>query len=230
MSGTGVSTDTSTQAPEVGTIDMKLEVVVVPVSDVDRAKDFYKRLGFREDIDFVGGDGYRVVQLTPPGSACSIIFGKGVTAAEPGSIDRLVLAVSDIDAARDELARHGVEVSVFFDAGGGLAGFDGRAWIRNAAPTPRMPRSAIPTATSGCCRRSRSGSRAGCGLMDVAALAELLHETAEHHGAFEAVAPPHDWWDWYAAYMDARQRGSTPEEASAAAGRYMAEVKGVVVE
>ena len=64
----------------------------------------------------------------------------------------------------------------------------------------------------------------------VAALAELLHETAEHHGAFEAVAPPHDWWDWYAAYMDARQRGSTPEEASAAAGRYMAEVKHVVVE
>ena len=60
--------------------------------------------------------------------------------------------------------------------------------------------------------------------MDVAALAQLLHETAEHHGAFEAVAPPHDWWDWYAAYMDARQRGRTPEEASAAAGRYMAEV------
>ena len=65
--------------------------------------------------------------------------------------------------------------------------------------------------------------------MDVAALAQLLHETAEHHGAFEAVAPPHDWWDWYAAYMDARERGSTPEEASAAAGRYMAEVKHVVV-
>ena len=65
--------------------------------------------------------------------------------------------------------------------------------------------------------------------MDVAALAELLHETAEHHGAFEAVAPPHHWWDWYAAYMDARQRGSTPEEASAAAARYMAEVKHVVV-
>jgi len=64
--------------------------------------------------------------------------------------------------------------------------------------------------------------------MDVAALAKLLHETGEHHGAFEAVAPPHDWWDWYAAYMDARERGSTPEEASAAARRYMAEVKGVV--
>ena len=103
-------------------MDMKLEVVVVPVSDVDRAKDFYKRLGFREDIDFVGSDGYRVVQLTPSGSACSIIFGKGVTSARPGSIDRLVLAVYDIDAARDELLSHGVEVSVFHDAGGGLGG------------------------------------------------------------------------------------------------------------
>src|SRR6185436_10230301 len=101
---------------------MKLEVVVVPVSDVDRAKDFYKRMGFREDIDFAGSDGYRIVQLTPPGSACSIIFGKGVTSARPGSIDRLVLAVSDMDAARRELRSHGVEVSVFHDADGGLGG------------------------------------------------------------------------------------------------------------
>src|SRR5262245_1645042 len=103
-------------------MEMKLEVVVVPVSDVDRAKEFYKRLGWREDIDIVGSDGYRALQLTPPGSACSIIFGKGVTAARPGSIDRLVLAVSDIDAARDELRSHGVEVSVFHDAAGGLGG------------------------------------------------------------------------------------------------------------
>src|SRR5690349_63492 len=103
-------------------MEMKLEVVVVPVSDVDRAKAFYKRLGWREDIDFAGSDGYRVVQLTPPGSGCSIIFGTGVTAAKPGSLDRLVLAVSDIDAARSELRSHGVEVSVFHDAGGGLGG------------------------------------------------------------------------------------------------------------
>src|SRR5512147_825636 len=103
-------------------MDLKLEVVVIPVSDVDRAKDFYKRLGFREDIDYVGSDGYRVVQLTPSGSACSIIFGKRVTSARPGSIDRLVLAVYDLDAARDELLSHGVEVSVFHDAGGGLGG------------------------------------------------------------------------------------------------------------
>ena len=103
-------------------MDMKLEVVIVPVSDVGRAKDFYKRLGFREDIDYDSGKGFRVVQLTPPGSGCSIIFGKGVTAAQPGSIDRLVLAVYDIDAGRNELRSHGVEVSdVFHDAGGGLA-------------------------------------------------------------------------------------------------------------
>jgi catechol 2,3-dioxygenase-like lactoylglutathione lyase family enzyme len=101
---------------------MKLEVVIVPVSDVDRAKDFYKQLGFREDID-AGSEGYRVVQLTPPGSACSIIFGKGVTSARPGSMDRLVLAVSDVGAAREELRSHGIQVSeVFHDAGGGLGG------------------------------------------------------------------------------------------------------------
>jgi catechol 2,3-dioxygenase-like lactoylglutathione lyase family enzyme len=119
-------------------MDMKLEVVVVPVSDVDRAKDFYKRLGFREDIDYVGGPSYRVVQLTPPGSACSIIFGKGVTAAKPGSIDRLVLAVSDIAAARDELRSHGVEVSMFHDAAGGLGGgFYAGSEARASGPDPQ---------------------------------------------------------------------------------------------
>ena len=101
---------------------MKLEVAIVPVSDVDRAKEFYKRLGFREDIDLVGADGFRVVQLTPPGSPCSIIFGNGVTSARPGSIDRLVLVVHDIEAARDDLRSHGVEVGLVHDAGGGLGG------------------------------------------------------------------------------------------------------------
>jgi catechol 2,3-dioxygenase-like lactoylglutathione lyase family enzyme len=104
-------------------MEMKLEVVVLPVSDVDRAKEFYLRLAFREDIDFAGGDGFRVVQLTPPGSPCSIIFGTGITAARPGSIDRLVLAVSDLGATCDELRAHGVAVSEpFHDAGGGLGG------------------------------------------------------------------------------------------------------------
>jgi catechol 2,3-dioxygenase-like lactoylglutathione lyase family enzyme len=115
--------------------------VVVPVSDVDRAKDFYKRLGFREDIDYAGSDGYRVVQLTPPGSACSIIFGKGVTSAQPGSIDRLVLAVDDIDAARAALLARGVEVRVFHDADGGLGGgFYARTEARAPGPIPNAVR------------------------------------------------------------------------------------------
>jgi catechol 2,3-dioxygenase-like lactoylglutathione lyase family enzyme len=117
---------------------LKLEVVVIPVSDVDRAKEFYKRLAFREDVDFAGADGYRVVQLTPPGSACSIIFGKDVTSATPGSIDRLVLAVDDILAARAELVSRGVEVSVFHDAGGGLGGgFTADTKARASGPDPQ---------------------------------------------------------------------------------------------
>ena len=100
-------------------VDMKLEVVVVPVSDVDRAKGFYARLGWRLDADFPGEGGFRVVQLTPPGSACSIIFGSGITSATPGSAQGLQLTVTDIDAARAQLVDRGVEVSdVFHDAGG----------------------------------------------------------------------------------------------------------------
>ena len=102
MSSTDASVDTSTEVSEVGTIDMKLEVVTLPVSDVDRAKSFYQRLGWRLDADFVLGD-VRVVQLTPTHSACSIAFGKGLTTAEPGSAQRLELAVSDIEAAREDL-------------------------------------------------------------------------------------------------------------------------------
>src|SRR5262245_8299292 len=215
-------------------MQMRLEVVVIPVSDVDRAKQFYARLGFREDIDFAGSDGYRVVQVTPPGSACSIIFGKGVTSARPGSMDRLVLAVSDIDAARDELRSHGVAVEVFHDAGGGLgggftAGKEARRGSRSATPFLRHVCLVQRSRRQRLAAAGDQGATPGEGVtMDIAALARLLHETSEHHGAFEAVAPPHDWWDWYAAYMDARQRGKTPDEASAAAGRYMAEVKHAV--
>jgi catechol 2,3-dioxygenase-like lactoylglutathione lyase family enzyme len=100
-------------------VDMKLEVVVLPVADVDRAKDFYKALGWREDADFAAGDDFRVVQLTPPGSPCSIIFGTGITSAAPGSADGLQLTVTDIDEARAELAARGAKMSdVFHDAGG----------------------------------------------------------------------------------------------------------------
>jgi catechol 2,3-dioxygenase-like lactoylglutathione lyase family enzyme len=116
-------------------MDMKLEVVVLPVADVDRAKVFYESLGWRLDADFPGSGGFRVVQLTPPGSACSIIFGSGLTSSAPGSYDGLQLVVDDIEAARAELAERGVDVSeVFHDAGGVFhhAGHEARA----AGPAP----------------------------------------------------------------------------------------------
>lgn len=110
-------------------MDMKLEVVVVPVADVDRAKAFYESLGFRMDIDYVDGDDFRVVQFTPPGSECSIIIGKGITTAAPGSLDSLQLVVLDIEAARADLTSRGVEVSEAFHDEGGIfhhAGTAGR--------------------------------------------------------------------------------------------------------
>jgi len=139
---------------DVETVDMKLEVVTLAVSDVDRAKDFYQSLGWRLDADIVRGDNFRVVQFTPPHSACSVSFGKGVTKATPGSAERLILAVDDIDAAREALVRRGAEVSGVFHLDGG------------PVPTRPMPRSKIPMATPGCSRRSRHGSPAGNGRTD----------------------------------------------------------------
>jgi catechol 2,3-dioxygenase-like lactoylglutathione lyase family enzyme len=126
---------TATEATGINTrgiavMDMKLEVVVVPVSDVDKAKDFYQGLGWRLDANFAKGEDFRVVQLTPPGSQCSIIFGTGITSAAPGSADGLQLVATDVEAARDELISRGAEVSeVFHDAGGVFhhAGTEGRA-------------------------------------------------------------------------------------------------------
>jgi catechol 2,3-dioxygenase-like lactoylglutathione lyase family enzyme len=119
MTSAGVNSETSTGMPEPGTIDMKLEVVTLPVSDVDRAKRFYQSLGWRLDADLAFGDDIRAVQLTPPSSHCSISFGKGLTTAEPGSARRFELAVSDIEAAREDLLRRGVEVSELFHRDGG---------------------------------------------------------------------------------------------------------------
>ena len=111
----------TTLKPSDGVVEMKLEVVVLPVSDVDRAKRFYEAMGWRLDADFATGDDWRVVQLTPPGSQCSIHFGKGITAAVPGSVQGLMLIVHDIDAARDELINHGVDVSEVFHFRGGFS-------------------------------------------------------------------------------------------------------------
>jgi catechol 2,3-dioxygenase-like lactoylglutathione lyase family enzyme len=116
-------------------MDMKLEVVLLPVSDVDRAKDFYKTLQWRLDADFVASADFRVVQLTPPGSECSIIIGKGITAAEPGSVQGLQLVVEDIDAARAELVGYGVDVSEpFHDADGLFHRIGTDCQVRGADP------------------------------------------------------------------------------------------------
>ena len=145
-------------------IDLKLEIVVIPVSDVDRATAFYTQLGWRLDADFESGNDFRVIQFTPPGSGCSIIFGENVTAAPPGSAQGLYLIVSDIQAARADLHGKGVDISeVFHDSAGEHVGTDepylfGRLRVSGArrpslrATTPSR-RSMIPTATAGCCRR-----------------------------------------------------------------------------
>ena len=221
----------------MATADMKLEVVTLPVADVDRAKRFYQSLGWRLDNDRSVGDDFRAVQFTPPHSQCSIHFGKGLTASAPGAVDRMILAVESIDAARADLISRGVEVSevYHYDREPGRTGeLDSRV----PGPDPDKSRSYFTYASfsdpdgNGWLLQeitTRLPGREWQDGTDVASRAVLLHETAEHHGAYEAVAPPHDWWDWYAAYMCAREAGSTPDEASAAAGRYMAEVKHVVV-
>ena len=156
---------TGSGTPKPGTVDTKLEVVVIPVSDVDQAKEFYESLGWRLDVDRVDGE-FRVIQFTPTGSSCSVQFGTNLTPAEPGSARALLLIVSDIDAAHDDLAARGVKVSdVFHCATGSVcrfrdAGADDRAPGPRPSATATAPtfRSAIPTATVGCCRRSRPGS------------------------------------------------------------------------
>jgi catechol 2,3-dioxygenase-like lactoylglutathione lyase family enzyme len=116
-------------------VDLKLEVVVVPVSDVDRAKEFYGSLGFREDIDYVGEDDFRVVQFTPPGSECSIIIGKGVTEAAPGSLQELQLVAYDIEEVRNDLIGKGVEVGEIFHDRGGIFHHVDKAWLESG-PDP----------------------------------------------------------------------------------------------
>jgi catechol 2,3-dioxygenase-like lactoylglutathione lyase family enzyme len=119
MTSTDVRTDPTAEPPKPGTVDMKLEVVVLPVSDVDRAKRFYQNMGWRLDADFAAGDDFRVVQMTPTGSLASIIFGTGLSDATPGSAQGLILVVQDIDAAHADLVARGVDMSeIFHDRGG----------------------------------------------------------------------------------------------------------------
>lgn len=232
LSGNGAGT-----APRTETLATRFEVAILPVSDVERAKVFYERLGWRLDGDGGGGD-FRLIQMTPPGSNCSIIFGKGVTDAEPGSIDRFLLAVDDIDAARQQLVERGADVGeVFHDAEGGpIAGFhagiEGRAPGRDPKGVTYASYATVsdPDGNVWMLQEITTRMPRRVEALDPAALSDLLHEASEHHGAYEALAPPHDWWDWYAAYMEARQRGNGPEDSEAAADQYMADAKQVVVD
>jgi catechol 2,3-dioxygenase-like lactoylglutathione lyase family enzyme len=200
-------------------MNMKLEVVIVPVSDVDRAKAFYEKVGFRLDIDVANGN-FRGIQFTPPQSEASIIFGKGVTSAKPGSIDQLVLAVDDIDAVRSDLIARGVDVSEVFHYAGGpfnnaltnarvvgrdpqgrsyfsFASFqdpDGNGWLLQEITT-RLPGRVDSAAT-------RFGSASD--------LASALRRAEAAHGEHEKRTGERDanWPDWYAAYMVAEQAGT----------------------
>jgi catechol 2,3-dioxygenase-like lactoylglutathione lyase family enzyme len=138
MSDTELQNKAEDNCSRMSVMDMKLEVIVLPVSDVDRAKRFYGNLGWRLDLDFRAEDGYRVIQFTPPGSRCSVIFGEDVTTAAPGSIQGLLLIVSDVVSTRDELLRRGVEVSqLFHDAGGVFHHADGESLLRGPNPQRR---------------------------------------------------------------------------------------------
>jgi catechol 2,3-dioxygenase-like lactoylglutathione lyase family enzyme len=227
MSTTEQSNAGATQVREIRSNDMRLEVAIVAVSDADRAKQFYAGLGWREDADFVISEDLRVLQFTPPGSQASIIFGTGVKA---GSTARLLLAVNDIESARAQLIERGAEVSEVFHG----QAFSGDGRDREAGPDPdRRSYSSFasfsdPDGNEFLLQEVTERLPGRVTEPDVAALARLLLETAMHHDAFEKAAPEHNWWDWYAPYLSAREHGSTPEQATAAADRYMKEAHGVV--
>jgi len=203
-------------------VDMKFEIVVIPVSDVDRAKEFYTRLGWRLDADFDSGPEYRVIQFTPPGSGCSVIFGTNVTAAEPGSTKGLYLIVSDIEAARAELLSRGVEVSEVFHPGDETAGPDepylfGRLRLGGAAPGGESYKSFAsfkdPDGNGWLFQEVTTrlpGRVAGDTTYGSASeLAQALWRAAVAHGEHEARAGEADpnWPDWYAEYMVREQAG-----------------------
>jgi catechol 2,3-dioxygenase-like lactoylglutathione lyase family enzyme len=213
--------NSATGSASVARVDMKLEAFVIPVSDVDRAKAFYGELGWRPDADFRFDNGFRVVQFTPPGSACSVQFGTNITPSAPGSAHGLYLIVSDIEAARAQLAARGVAVSEVFHAGAPGAQFqpdgtsgrvpgrapdhesyrsyatfsdpDGNGWVLQEVTT-RLPGRVDP---------------AGTAFDSVNDLASALRRAAAAHGEHEKRIGEADanWPDWYAAYLVAEQTG-----------------------
>ena len=207
-----------------GSNDMKLEIVVIPVSDVERAKEFYARLGWRLDADFDDGTSFRVIQFTPPGSGCSVIFGKDVTAATPGSAQGLYLIVSDLDAARNELLDRGVAVSEVFHSAGVYAGRDepylfGRVRVSGPDPAHGSYRSfasfrdpdgngwLFQEVTTRLAGRIDSTATTFASAND---LASAFRRAERAHGAYETrlgQGRDENWADWYAAYMVAEQSG-----------------------
>jgi catechol 2,3-dioxygenase-like lactoylglutathione lyase family enzyme len=225
MSTKAVRTNDPTSDAGTARVAMKFEVVVIPVSDVDRAKEFYGRLGWRLDADYDNGKDFRVIQFTPPGSGCSIIFGKNVTPATPGSAQGLYLIVSDVQAARNELLNRGVEVSeVFHDAAGVYAGADepylfGRVRVSGPDAEHRSYRSFAsfrdPDGNGWLFQEitARLPGRIDPATTTFASsneLASALRRAAAAHGQHEkriGAADP-NWPDWYAEYMVREQAGT----------------------
>jgi catechol 2,3-dioxygenase-like lactoylglutathione lyase family enzyme len=222
MSSTQARSETAIETPRA--VDMKLEVVVIPVSDVDRAKHFYGGLGWRLDADFAAGDDFRVIQFTPPGSGCSVIFGKNVTAAAPGSAQGLYLIVSDIKAVRDKLLGRGVGISeVFHDAGGVYAGTNepylfGRLRVSGPDPEHRSYRSfasfSDPDGNGWLLQEvtARLPGRVDADdttFSSSSELASALRRAAAAHGEHEKRTGQQDanWPDWYAEYIVREQAG-----------------------
>jgi catechol 2,3-dioxygenase-like lactoylglutathione lyase family enzyme len=222
MSSTQTADEKATRVPAAATVDLKVEVVPLPVSDVDRAKRFYEGLGWRVDADFAAGDEWRLVQLTPPGSPCSVMFGKGFTTAAPGSLQGAFLVVEDLEAARAELIRHGADVSEVFHFEGSLlraAGNKGRVPGREPEGRSYFSFASFSDPDGNSWLLQEVTTRLpGRGLSsDVTTLIALLRETEERHGEYEPAAPKHHWSEWYAGYVVARQRGKTPDQAAAEA-------------
>jgi len=222
MSTSTVRSTDPTTAPKV---DMKLEIVVLPVSDIDRAKEFYARLGWRLDADYAAPTGdFRVIQFTPPGSSCSVIFGKNVTAAAPGSAQGLYLIVSDIDAARSDLRSRGIEVGEVFHGGTQYVGPDepylfGRVRVSGPDPSHASYRSfasfhdpdgngwAFQEITTRLPGRIDSQATTFSSAYD---LASAMRRAEAAHGEHEKRLGRRDenWPEWYAAYMAAEQSGA----------------------
>ena len=218
-----MSTDKASDKEAGGSarIDTKIEVVVIPVADVDRSKEFYTRLGWRLDADFPYDNGFRVVQFTPPGSGCSVQFGTKTTPAAPGSAQGLYLIVSNVELSRRDLAARGIDLSEVFHPGTPGAQFrvDGSGRISGPAPEHATYGSFAtfrdPDGNGWLFQEVTTRLRGrGLSNFDVATLTELLQETEKRHGEYEPTAPKHHWSGWYAAYIVARQDGKTPEEAA----------------